>query len=1141
MTPYITARLRSYARFAGMLLASTIALSGLAQAVVQPPEQWFDEDPSNAAIWQEMGPILNDWEFRLQAPTGGPGTDSYDVIERNLGRGVDELAAEAGEPTAGVSHDLNRDGVLDHFDVLELGYEVRTDRKGTSIAPPTGTNQILMLRADFQDQNANYSNYDIDHFNERFFDHDVTPRQSFRDYFHQVSYGLMEVEGIVSTSGAGGDGWHKGQQTKQWYIDNGGRWLVQEAVLAADDEINYADFDVDGDGYVDCVMLFYPNAVFSGGLWPHRSSGLNIHVDGVIVDSYFISGYNTGADSWTMEISAHEYGHILGLPDLYDVGGATSPNTGSSNGMGRWSLMAYQYDGTHRPPSPDPWCKCQLGWTKPDNIIEDVTGLELPDFQNNPVVKRVWTNGQTESQYFLLANYRQVLTDATRPGQGLMILHIDDTRAGNNSDNSNEFRKHVDVVSARGWVSGAGTSLALDGLDKTSNGHANDLWRAATKDECSDTTDCNLRKYENSGDPSATDVRIYSISAPGATMTVDIDLITATAPTISIDAPAPDANVSGNVQIDVTATASGGRTISRVEFFCNGAYLGQDTTSPYSLTFNSRGIYDGTRAIRAVAVDSAGESRTAQVSVELSNTATSVPFSEGFELATGGIGAWAVYDLGGNSSTGVNRRWANSTNRAATGSRSAFVGATSGGYGFSEHDELVSPLLDLAGLPSAIVRFKQRHRVSNGENTCKVFVTDDEGLTFELLGSYSGTSAGWTANSSSAWIARGLSLNDYAGQQVRVVFRFDSSALSRIGSGEAGWWVDDVVIEEISLPPSVVSITPGDGSTVSGDTLIEVEADDDYGITAVEFRVNNADLIHTDFSPPFSFNWPSGWVFDGPLDFTAVVFDDDFQSDSLTVSWTAENAGLTMPWFEDFTDPLHSNWRIIDPSGAGSWQRLPTAGHNSTPGMYFGISGLYDDNESDSLISPTLALGSLAAPSVSFLHRHDIEATWDFARLFVTTNLGTWTQLGSWSAYNQPWQWHGSRLDAYAGQPIKLRWFFESDVLIVEEGWWVDDAGVHSAPLISSVNPERIPRGDTPEVTVSGSGFGDASLLEQASLTLDGTPLTTTTWGDTQITFDLPGGATSGELVVTRRMLSSDPYWLQVILPPGSLDGVEQR
>jgi hypothetical protein len=48
-------------------------------------------------------------------------------------------------------------------------------------------------------------------------------------------------------------------------------------------------------------------------------------------------------------------------------------------------------------------------------------------------------------------------------------------------------------------------------------------------------------------------------------------------------------------------------------------------------------------------------------------------------------------------------------------------------------------------------------------------------------------------------------------------------------------------------------------------------------------------------------------------------------------------------------------------------------------------------------------------------------------------------------------------------------------------------------------------------------------------------------WSDTQITFNLPAGAVSGNLVVRRRGVDSDPSRVQVILPAPSLGGLEQQ
>ena len=94
--------------------------------------------------------------------------------------------------------------------------------------------------------------------------------------------------------------------------------------------------------------------------------------------------------------------------------------------------------------------------------------LGLEAYEDGPNVLKVWTNGQQEDQYFLVDNHRKKNTDSSRPGQGLMIWHIDDSRTGN----TNENRKLVDVESARGFDD-PDSATGSDPLDaETDNGHS---------------------------------------------------------------------------------------------------------------------------------------------------------------------------------------------------------------------------------------------------------------------------------------------------------------------------------------------------------------------------------------------------------------------------------------------------------------------------------------------------------------------------------------------------------------------------------------------------------------------------------------------------------------------------------------------
>jgi hypothetical protein len=99
-----------------------------------------------------------------------------------------------------------------------------------------------------------------------------------------------------------------------------------------------------------------------------------------------------------------------------------------------------------------------------------------------------------------------------------------------------------------------------------------------------------------------------------------------TAPTVSITAPAANAAVSGT--ISVTANASDNVGVVGVQFRLDGAALGsEDTTSPYSSSWNTTSATNAAHALTAVARDAAGNTRTsASVTVTVSNGSSGALF-----------------------------------------------------------------------------------------------------------------------------------------------------------------------------------------------------------------------------------------------------------------------------------------------------------------------------------------------------------------------------------------------------------------------------------------------------------------------------------------------------------------------------------
>ncbi|WP_308369155.1 MULTISPECIES: immune inhibitor A domain-containing protein [unclassified Streptomyces] len=164
------------------------------------------------------------------------------------------------------------------------------------------------------------------------------------------------------------------------------------AQLAQYDQWDRYDFDGDGnfnepDGYIDHFQIVHAGEDESAGggvqghdaLWAHRwyaygtnagktgpegnkAGGTQIGTSGIWVGDYTMQPENGG-----LGVFAHEYGHDLGLPDLYDTSG------GGENSVGFWSLMsAGSWLGSGKdsigdlPGDMTAWDKLQLGWLNYD-------------------------------------------------------------------------------------------------------------------------------------------------------------------------------------------------------------------------------------------------------------------------------------------------------------------------------------------------------------------------------------------------------------------------------------------------------------------------------------------------------------------------------------------------------------------------------------------------------------------------------------------------------------------------------------------------------------------------------------------------------------------------------------------------------
>ncbi len=378
--------------------------------------------------------------------------------------------------------------------------------------------------------------------------------------------------------------------------------------------------------------------------------------------------------------------------------------------------------------------------------------------------------------------------------------------------------------------------------------------------------------------------------AAGNTSLSDIVHVTvshtdSTPPAVAVSSPSGGATVFGTVT--VTASASDNVTVAGVQFFVDGAPLGaEDTSAPYSAGWDTTSATNGSHALTARARDGAGNTTlSSAVTVSVANGAGGTVRLEDGNTAIAYAGAWNL----GNGS----RPWSGGT--AAVG----FALGQSADVTFN-------------GTGITWIGFQ-----GSWAGIANVYV---DGVFAAAIDGYAPAEAVQVP----VFTVGGLALGPHT---LTIEVTRTKNAAS----------TDFVVIVDafdiIGAPPDAtaptVSVTaPLSGATVFGTVPFKASADDNTGVASVTFFVDGVQLGQPDALSPYTINWNTTTVTDGPHTLTAVARDAaGNQATSAPVAVTVANAAP--PALATATRIENTNLAIAYLDGCTNCGQAPSWFHGS--------------------------------------------------------------------------------------------------------------------------------------------------------------------------------------------------------------------
>jgi len=592
--------------------------------------------------------------------------------------------------------------------------------------PTTGTVNMLVILVNFNNTTTTYTQTNFDNLMNQAGYNFQSATGSFKDYYLAASYNQLTINSTVI-------GWVTVNHPHDYYGDQS-MWgqLAIDAINAANaayPSIDFSQFDNNNDGIIDGIAIFHqgPGQEATGNtndVWSHTSSvyNSNIVIDGVRAGTYTMQPekLSTSSSMITAGVMIHEFGHNLGLPDMYDT-------DYSSDGTGNWEVMAggSWLNSGRTPPIHNAWSKSTFGWITPVTLTNPGT-YTLNNNYTNTTIYKVTTS--TTNEYFLLENKQKTsgTWNAYIPGHGMLIWHIDGSYINShwsaNTVNDDENHQGIDLEEADGTLT---TNNGGDGGDPFPGTGNKTSFTDQTTPNSHSWAGANTNKpitqiTENSG--------VITFVFMGGATTLTADFYTNT----------PTIQAGQSITFTDMSTTPSGTTLSTWQWSFPGgtpsSYTGQN---PPAISYSTPGSYNVSLTVTNSASNSDTETKTAYITVTTPPQSEWITQYNGFTTQYRGVSDISIVDA--NIAWGIaidgNGTLVNEFTKTTNGGNTWTSGTISG----VPTNNRVSNICAISATKAWIAMYASTGTAGEGG----IFYTSNGGSTWtkQTTASFAGTSA----------------------------------------------------------------------------------------------------------------------------------------------------------------------------------------------------------------------------------------------------------------------------------------------------------------------------------------------------------------------------------------------------------------